>query len=104
MVKVLIVGGTGYLGQFLVQHLSRNRNDSVAFTYNSSLRIVQDLIREGTLGGGEGAKLKAYQVDLCTGEGLDQIEEEPHLVINSKSFLPAHSHSLSHSLSLFLIH
>ena len=77
MKKVLIVGGSGYLGQFLVESLSRHFE--LAFTYHrqESSRPCQEAETEKSV--------EAYQVDLSTGSGFESISTdfgEPNVVIN----------------------
>ncbi|KAK2971836.1 hypothetical protein RJ640_001000 [Escallonia rubra] len=83
--RVLVVGGTGYLGQHLLQAFSHGATPptpseheyDVAFTYHSNpppqplLDAVPDSL--------------AFCVDLRTGHGLDAISHafgQPHVVIN----------------------
>ena len=69
MVRVAIIGGSGYLGQFLVEDLGRAHD--VAYTYNSN--------------GPDSPSPSSYRVDLTTGEGLDALFAgfgEPGVVIN----------------------
>jgi len=71
MVKVLVVGGSGYLGQFVVERL--NRKCDVAFTYCSNANNYQS------------GQAMAFRVDLRTGEGLPKIEEcfgKPSVIVN----------------------
>ena len=104
--KVLCVGGTGYLGQYLVEGLKAKGHD-VAFTYNTkdskAVSKLQDV--EHATG---------YWVDLATGEGLRQLAEVrfldplPYPLARSHARLLAWTlsaaditdHSLSLSLSL----
>ena len=58
MPSILITGGSGYLGQFLRQHLASCGHE-VWWTYSSALS-------EHTSGG------RAFRVDLATGEGLEE--------------------------------
>ncbi len=60
MVAVLVCGGSGYLGQFLVQHLAASGH-AVAYTY-----ATREL-PPGALG----ADVISVQADMVTGEGLD---------------------------------
>ena len=107
--KVLCVGGTGYLGQYLVEGLKSKGHD-VAFTYNTkdskAVSKLQDV--EHATG---------YWVDLATGEGLRQLAEVrfldplPYPLARSHARLLAWTlsaaditdHSLSLSLSLSLL-
>ncbi|KAI3693353.1 hypothetical protein L6452_33188 [Arctium lappa] len=80
--KLLIIGGTGYLGQHLLQSISESDksfdfNLSMAFTYHSSppshllLQSVPQAIH--------------FQVDLQTGQGFDSISRtfgQPDVVVN----------------------
>ncbi|EIE18739.1 methionine adenosyltransferase regulatory beta subunit-related [Coccomyxa subellipsoidea C-169] len=56
---VLVTGGSGYLGQFLVQALAK-ANFQVAFTHHST---AAPILR---------GDVTAYWVDLVSGEGLEQ--------------------------------
>eukprot|EP00877_Chromochloris_zofingiensis_P009905 jgi/Chrzof1/5168/Cz15g14030.t1 len=58
MVNILVTGGSGYLGQFLVAHLSKTH--TVAYTYHNNP------LPDGTL------DATAYQVDCVTGAGLQE--------------------------------
>ncbi|KAF3796215.1 Methionine adenosyltransferase 2 subunit beta [Nymphaea thermarum] len=76
--KVLVVGGTGYLGQHLLQELGKPYD--VAFTYHSatnpSASLLQALLPSPP---------RAFKLDLQTGEGLDLIADAlgpPHVVVN----------------------
>ncbi|XP_047322856.1 methionine adenosyltransferase 2 subunit beta [Impatiens glandulifera] len=77
--KLLIVGGTGYLGQHILQHLSAGGGGTtssydVAFTHHSPLLAV--IPPSSSL---------VFQVDLRTGHGFQAISEafgQPHVVIN----------------------
>ncbi|UPR03282.1 RmlD substrate binding domain-containing protein [Chloropicon primus] len=69
--KVLVAGGSGYLGQYLVEALSREHQ--VGFTYNTGGKVVE------SMGGSK------YKVDFCTGEGLEDMVSdfgEPQVVVN----------------------
>ncbi|CAN6461794.1 unnamed protein product [Victoria cruziana] len=77
--RVLVVGGTGYLGQHLLQDLVGKPYD-VAFTYHSATNLLtslqQALLPSSPL---------PFKVDLQTGEGLDLIIDSlgpPHVVVN----------------------
>lgn len=71
--KVLVIGGTGYLGQHLLQGLAAIDDPSyyVAFTFASSLPVA--LIRAAP-------RALAFHVDLATGKGLEVIPETFGLV------------------------
>mmetsp|Transcript_24145 Transcript_24145/g.40472 ORF Transcript_24145/g.40472 Transcript_24145/m.40472 type:complete len:315 (+) Transcript_24145:69-1013(+) len=60
--KVLITGGSGYLGQFLICDLA-SKSHRVAFTYNSHA-VANKAI--------PWAHVSAHRVDLQTGEGLEE--------------------------------
>ncbi|XP_028122807.1 methionine adenosyltransferase 2 subunit beta-like isoform X1 [Camellia sinensis] len=84
--KVLVVGGTGYLGQHLLQGLSETQARAqttspfcydVAFTHHSSpppsplLEAIPNVL--------------AFHVDLRTGNGFEAISQafgQPHVVVN----------------------
>lgn len=73
--KILVTGGSGYLGQFIVRHLAAK--EDVAFTYNT--RALEEPQLQ-LLGGA-----RALKLDLKTGAGLRAYEAEngpPDLVIN----------------------
>ncbi|KAI3701157.1 hypothetical protein L2E82_45803 [Cichorium intybus] len=78
--KLLIIGGTGYLGQHLLQSFSESRKPldlSIAFTHHSS-PPPQLLLRSLP-------NATAFQVDLQTGQGFDSITHtfgQPDVVIN----------------------
>lgn len=64
--KVVVVGGSGYLGQHLLQGLSETAVYDLAFTHHSNppqplLQAIPDLL--------------AFHVDLQTGQGFDAISE-----------------------------
>jgi NAD(P)-dependent dehydrogenase (short-subunit alcohol dehydrogenase family) len=62
--RVLIVGGSGYLGQFLVQAMLRDENVRwVGYTYNSKPIVG--------LAENEEKGCKGYRVDVATGEGAE---------------------------------
>ncbi|KAM7261244.1 hypothetical protein ACFE04_026719 [Oxalis oulophora] len=73
--RVLVVGGSGYLGQHLLQGLSSSSYD-VAFTHHSfPPQPLLDAIPHSL----------AFPVDLITGQGFDQISlkfGQPHVVVN----------------------
>ncbi|KAL6981900.1 hypothetical protein U1Q18_023518 [Sarracenia purpurea var. burkii] len=81
--RVLVVGGTGYLGQHLLQALSKIQGSEgtssydLAFTYHSNppppplLRAIPQPL--------------AFHLDLRTGHGFDAISQafgQPHVVVN----------------------
>ncbi|CAA7390960.1 unnamed protein product [Spirodela intermedia] len=81
--RVLVVGGTGYLGQHLLEGLSRaeelglQRPYDLAYTHHRPAppREMTDAL----------APVLAFRVDLETGQGFDSISEtfgQPHVVIN----------------------
>lgn len=69
--RVLVTGGSGYLGQFLLSALSTHH--TTAYTYLSS-----------TLSNLGSPSTQAFKVDLATGEGLGEavLGWKPHVVIN----------------------
>ncbi|GAB2290975.1 hypothetical protein Dimus_025232 [Dionaea muscipula] len=79
--KILVVGGTGYLGQHLLQGFSSSTQPydlDLAFTYHSNpppQKLLQALPHH----------VLSFLVDLRTGHGLDSISEsfdQPDVVIN----------------------
>ncbi|AET02100.1 putative methionine adenosyltransferase [Medicago truncatula] len=75
--KILIVGGTGYLGQHLLQSYYSNQSLTVAFTYHSSplLQPLLDAFPDS----------QSFQVDLKSGIGFDAISNafgQPDVVVN----------------------
>ncbi|XP_059458889.1 uncharacterized protein LOC132188452 [Corylus avellana] len=76
--RVLIVGGTGYLGQHLLQGFSEIQGTpyDLAFTYHSKLpQALLDAIPH----------LLAFHVDLRTGQGFEAISQtfgQPDVVVN----------------------
>ncbi|XP_010523033.1 PREDICTED: methionine adenosyltransferase 2 subunit beta [Tarenaya hassleriana] len=78
--KVLILGGTGYLGQHLLQAFAVTNGGSqydVAFAHHSSPppRLLLDSF----------PRFPAFPVDLKSGQGLDSISHnfgQPHVVVN----------------------
>ncbi|OVA14104.1 dTDP-4-dehydrorhamnose reductase [Macleaya cordata] len=79
--KVLVLGGTGYLGQHLLQGFSEIKEQQqpyyLAFTHHSALppQSLLDAISPST----------AFHVDLQTGQGLDSISTtfgQPHVIVN----------------------
>uniref|UniRef100_A0A7N0ZQT3 RmlD-like substrate binding domain-containing protein n=1 Tax=Kalanchoe fedtschenkoi TaxID=63787 RepID=A0A7N0ZQT3_KALFE len=76
--KVLVIGGTGYLGQHLLQGLTASEDPPyyVAFTFASSLPAALIRAFPHALG---------FHVDLATGQGLEVIPEtfgQPDVVVN----------------------
>ncbi|KAF9602597.1 hypothetical protein IFM89_030203 [Coptis chinensis] len=79
--KILLVGGTGYLGQHLLQEFSQSHSNTqynIAFTHHSSPppQLLLNSISPTFL---------AFQVDLQTGHGLDTISNnfgQPDLIVN----------------------
>lgn len=76
--KVLVVGGTGYVGQHLLSGFSEIDGVpyDIAFTYHSF--APEDLLRALS-------HLPAFQVDLKSGQGFDTIAEkfgQPDIVVN----------------------
>lgn len=66
--RVLVVGGTGYLGQHLLQGFSEIQGDpfDLAFTYHSNLpQALLDAF----------PYLLAFHVDLKTGQGFEAISQ-----------------------------
>ncbi|XP_068646191.1 uncharacterized protein [Aristolochia californica] len=78
MARVLVVGGSGYLGQHLLQRFAEmdGRQIDMAFTYHSNPpRQLLDAISPAL----------SFRVDLKTGEGFDEITKtfgQPDIVIN----------------------
>ncbi|KAI8545178.1 hypothetical protein RHMOL_Rhmol07G0021500 [Rhododendron molle] len=78
--RVLVVGGTGYLGQHLLQGLSEIQESThydLAFTYHSNPppQPLLDAIPQA----------QAFHLDLRTGNGFDVISQafgQPHVVVN----------------------
>ncbi|GAV90088.1 RmlD_sub_bind domain-containing protein [Cephalotus follicularis] len=76
--RVLVVGGTGYLGQHLLEGLSEIEGNpfDLAFTYHSFLpQSLVDAIPHSL----------AFHVDLESGQGFDAISHQfgqPHVVVN----------------------
>ena len=64
--NVLVVGGSGYLGQFLVQHLCNKHN--VSYTYNSN-PLPPSLF-----------SAKPFKVDLTSNQAFRDIFHEIHPV------------------------
>ncbi|XP_059651455.1 uncharacterized protein LOC132299043 [Cornus florida] len=78
--RVLVVGGTGYLGQHLLQDLSDPQGTTLydlAFTYNANPppKPLLDAIPHAL----------SFRLDLRTGHGFDAISRtfgQPHVVVN----------------------
>lgn len=71
MKRVVIIGGTGYLGQHLLQGFADNQESAsyaLAFTYHSSPppQILLDAIPQAL----------AFHLDLRTGDGFDAISQK----------------------------
>ena len=69
--KVLVVGGTGYLGQHLLEALSKIGGDEaipydLAFTYHSDPSPPQALLAAVP-------HCLSFRVDLRTGDGFDAV-------------------------------
>ncbi|OAY62334.1 methionine adenosyltransferase 2 subunit beta [Manihot esculenta] len=78
--KVLIIGGTGYLGQHLLQRLSQIKDTpfDLAFTHYSTSTPPQPLLDAIP-------HSLAFHVDLQSGEGFQAISRQfgqPHVVVN----------------------
>ncbi|XP_065864714.1 uncharacterized protein [Euphorbia lathyris] len=78
--RVLVIGGTGYLGQHLLQRLSEIKHNSydLAFTYHSDSSHPQFLLHAIP-------SSLAFHVDLQTGDGFQLISQQfgqPHVVVN----------------------
>ncbi|CAL1399054.1 unnamed protein product [Linum trigynum] len=80
--KVLVVGGTGYLGQHVLEGLSTIADDAVpydlAFTYHSTPN-PPPLLLAGV------PQCLAFHVDLRTGDGLETVSRrfgQPDIVVN----------------------
>ena len=84
MISVLIIGGSGYLGQMIVKHLalqnsSNNNNNQQEFLYNVSYTYYSQklFIKENNDNNNNDSnsdsfldRVHAYKVNLVTGEGL----------------------------------
>jgi dTDP-4-dehydrorhamnose reductase len=68
--RVLITGGSGYLGQFLISALKQSH--SVAYTYHQNAITAHPVNAE------------PFKVDLATGEGLQEavLQFKPQVVVN----------------------
>ncbi|KAJ8900525.1 hypothetical protein K2173_025302 [Erythroxylum novogranatense] len=78
--KVLVVGGTGYLGQHLLQGFSEIEDIpyDLAFTHHSNSVPLHPLLHAIP-------RAVAFQVDLRTGDGFDVVSQKfghPHVVVN----------------------
>ncbi|KAJ6679633.1 putative proteinD(P)-BINDING ROSSMANN-FOLD SUPERFAMILY PROTEIN [Salix purpurea] len=79
--RVLVVGGTGYLGQHLLLSLSQIKDNApydLAFTYHSNSNLLQPLLDAIP-------HSLAFHVDLVTGDGFQSIASKfglPHVVVN----------------------
>eukprot|EP00882_Tetradesmus_deserticola_P033287 GHRQ01038009.1.p1 GENE.GHRQ01038009.1~~GHRQ01038009.1.p1 ORF type:complete len:137 (+),score=30.25 GHRQ01038009.1:344-754(+) len=68
--RVLITGGSGYLGQFLIAALRQHH--SVAYTYHNNAITAQPVDAE------------PFKVDIATGQGLQEavLQFKPQVVVN----------------------
>ncbi|KAI5564509.1 hypothetical protein POPTR_014G079700v4 [Populus trichocarpa] len=79
--RVLVVGGTGYLGQHVLLSLSRIKDSApydLAFTYHSNSNLLEPLLDAIP-------HSHAFHVDLTTGDGFQSIASkfgQPHVVVN----------------------
>ena len=83
--KVLIVGGTGYLGQHTLRSFSTTSYYDVAFTYNSApppQKLLQTL-----------SHCSSFHVDLSSGLGFDSVSSTFGLVIHSSYYDQYHRNS-----------
>eukprot|EP00897_Mesotaenium_endlicherianum_P010791 jgi/Mesen1/9740/ME000695S09046 len=72
--RILVTGGSGYLGQFIVKRL-RELNHDVTFTYRTSALSGADLVKLG--------EPKAIQINLADKKSLINLEvETPDVVVN----------------------
>lgn len=74
--RVLVVGGTGYLGQHLLLSLSQIKDNApydLAFTYHSNSNLLQPLLDAIP-------HSLAFHVDLVTGDGFQSIASKFGLV------------------------
>ena len=70
--RVLVTGGTGYIGSHTVVELINNNYDVVVVdNFSNSKPIVLDKLREIT-----GQEIKFYEVDLCEKDKLRTVFEE----------------------------
>nr|XP_043628675.1 spore coat polysaccharide biosynthesis protein SpsK [Erigeron canadensis] len=77
--KILIIGGSGYLGQHLLQSFSETHLQEIAFTHHSSSSPPQILLQSLPI------DVIPFQVDLQTGQGFDSISHnfgQPDVVVN----------------------
>nr|CAD1830748.1 unnamed protein product [Ananas comosus var. bracteatus] len=78
--RVVVVGGSGYLGQHLLEALSRSAGDhrvDLAFTHHRPIPPPELL--------GAIPAVRPFRVDLRTGEGFDAVAAsfgQPHVVVN----------------------
>lgn len=78
---MLVVGGTGYLGQHVLLSLSRIKDSApydLAFTYHSNSNLLEPLLDAIP-------HSHAFHVDLATGDGFQSIASkfgQPHVVVN----------------------
>ena len=80
--RVLVVGGSGYLGQFVVQNLERDeRIASVARTYHSSAPVGDDT-REASTTAAVRVDLGATDAGACGFSRVEEIWGRPDVVIN----------------------
>ncbi|KAJ1694601.1 hypothetical protein LUZ63_011299 [Rhynchospora breviuscula] len=75
--RILVVGGTGYLGQHLLQYLSTSSSLDIAFTHHRPIP-PQELLDALP-------SVKSFQVDVRTGEGFSAVSAsfgQPDVVVN----------------------
>ncbi|XP_078148508.1 NAD(P)-binding Rossmann-fold superfamily protein [Carex rostrata] len=75
--RILVVGGTGYLGQHLLQFLATSRSFEIAFTHHRPIP-PQELLDALP-------SVKSFQVDVQTGEGFNAVSAsfgQPDVVVN----------------------
>ncbi|XP_051209554.1 uncharacterized protein [Lolium perenne] len=75
--RVLVVGGSGYLGQHLLAALASAGDVDVAFTHHRDAAPLQLL--EALPG------VRAFRVDLRSGDGLEAVSAsfgQPHVIVN----------------------
>lgn len=70
--NILILGGSGYLGQFLVYHF-HGKGYTVSYTYNSSGPLPCSPTNDGSDTTTTKNTLIPYKVDLATGQGLQAL-------------------------------
>lgn len=86
--SVLILGGSGYLGRFLIDHFARDPRYNVAYTYHSNPLSIPSLsvyASEHDSGGESGSRwIKGYCVNLETGKGLQEClrDAKPCVICN----------------------